>query len=261
MVVAGANKGLSNAFQLSAFYCHFDGTRFDNCPDGHNWNGNANWDINGATTNNENLVISFETPYTGDPFCAVSFENEWVHHRMDTYATGVTIVIADSGGNAKMWSTVNSWMMVTCYGTNALEINDISSEFGQLAAGVIVPSAHRDLEKQYMFSGFYCHFDGTRFDECPDGHVWGAIANFDMDAASASGNTLTVHFASSYMGDPFCRVSFEDVWVHHTQDSFPGGVNIAIADSGGQAMQWSGVSTWLMMVCHGTTADAANAGR
>ena len=64
---------------------------------------------------------------------------------MDTYATGVTIVIADSGGNAKMWSTVNSWMMVTCYGTNALEISDISSEFGQLAE-LIMNFAHDFLD-------------------------------------------------------------------------------------------------------------------
>ena len=41
-----------------------------------------------------------------------------------------------------------------CYGTSNVEPADTSATFGQLATSVVVPSAHRDLQKAYMFSGF-----------------------------------------------------------------------------------------------------------
>ena len=114
VVVPEANNGLLNAFQFSGFYCHFDGTRFDNCPNEHNWHGNANLNMDGATVSGNSLVVNFVEPFEGDPFCAVSFENIWVHHRMDTYPTGVTIWIADASEQPKQWSSVASWMMLMC---------------------------------------------------------------------------------------------------------------------------------------------------
>ena len=103
-----------NVSLFQGFYCHFDGTRFDNCPNEHNWHGNANLNMDGATVSGNSLVVNFVEPFEGDPFCAVSFENIWVHHRMDTYPTGVTIWIADASEQPKQWSSVASWMMLMC---------------------------------------------------------------------------------------------------------------------------------------------------
>ena len=79
----------------------------------------------------------------------------------------------------------------------------------------------------------YCHWDGTRFgktvipsrfgracrlanlnsgaisDNCPDAHVWAAVANFNTDAASVSddGLRLIIPFTETYSGNPFCWVN------------------------------------------------------
>lgn len=266
IVVPSANGGRENAFQFSGFYCHWDPELLsftDNegagCQMSHTWGGNANFAMDSVVVNEDSLAISFLEPFDGDPFCAVSFEGVWLHHRMDSYASGVTIWIADTSETPKRWAdpTVGTWMMVMCYGTSSIQPLETSSAFGQLPSHVLIPSANSDLEKAYMFSGFYCHWDGTRFDDCPDGHVWDGVANFDMEQSSADGNGLVVKFDNRFAGDPFCRVQFESVHLHHRQDTFAAGVRIYIADSSGDEKAWSDVETWMMVQCHGSSPNDA----
>ena len=94
-------------------------------------------------------------------------------------------------------------------------------------------------------------------DNCPDGHVWDASANFKMGLSAAAGSSLEVVFSKPYAGDPFCRVSFENVWLHHQQDSHASGLTIRIADSNGADKPWSDVQTWMMVMCHGSTPEDA----
>ena len=117
-------------------------------------------------------------PYNGDPFCIVSFESVWLHHRTDTRGGEVQIWIADSDGGDKPWSEVETWMQIMCahharltcfhttsshsrraadrcYGTSSLPVSTTvpDSSFGQLPAGSIIPTAPVDLMQSYQYSG------------------------------------------------------------------------------------------------------------
>ena len=92
-------------------------------------------------------------PYNGDPFCIVSFESVWLHHRTDTRGGEVQIWIADSDGGEKPWSEVETWMQIMCYGTSSLPVSTTvpDSSFGQMPAGSIIPTAPVDLMQSYQY--------------------------------------------------------------------------------------------------------------
>ena len=264
---------LGKAFQFAGLYCHYSGGTavnggggFDDCPNVHVYDGNANFDtasanvrtIGGRQINAHELTIRFAVAFDSDPVCTVMFENVWVHHKVHTDARSIRISIADHDEQEVPWATVNSWMQVTCYGLSAASgvyMAATPPTFGQLSSGVVVPNARADLGVPYAFSALYCNWNGNgmRCDNLGGSrHAWGGLANFQA-TATASGNALEVLFTAEYAGDPFCRVSFEDVWLHHRQDTYPDGLTIFIADSNGNDVDWSTQSTDLQIICHGTS--------
>ena len=108
----------------------------------------------------------------------------------------------------------------------------------------------------------YCTVTAGRMDPTCAGafgappHAWGGKANFAPAETVVDGNSLRVVFVKPYIGDPFCRVSFEDVYVHHRQDTYPTGLNIMIADSNGQDVPWSTITTDIQIICHGVAISS-----
>ena len=119
-----ANSDLDKAFQLSGIYCHWSGSqnKFDDCPTAHSWSGVANMAVADAAADGVGLTVPFQVPYTPALSCV---------HTTSSHSRRA----ADR-----------------CYGTSNVEPADTSAAFGQLATSVVVPSAHRDLQKAYMFS-------------------------------------------------------------------------------------------------------------
>ena len=141
-------------------YCHWNGATksFDVCPyrgmegyaTGHNFNGEANFDHTVVEVSGNALRVDFVKPYAGEPLCWVSFENEWVHHRMDTFTLGVRIFLANTDGTDRDWSTVTSYMQIVCHGSGLDRV--YSGSFG-MPSGIVVPSANSDLDKAFQLSG------------------------------------------------------------------------------------------------------------
>eukprot|EP01045_Picozoa_sp_COSAG04_P000891 COSAG04_NODE_26_length_37184_cov_14.641149_11_plen_333_part_00 len=240
----------------------------------------------------------FSKPYAGDPFCRVSFENVWLHHQQDSHASGLTIRIADSNGADKPWSDVQTWMMVMCHGSTPEDACTVppgacdcsgarpdecgvcggsgppeggTCWFGpKMRTGAIVPRANADLDRSYQTSGLYCHWNGATksFDVCPyrgmegyaTGHNFNGEANFDHAVVEVSGNALRVDFVKPYAGEPLCWVSFENEWVHHRMDTFTLGVRIFLANTDGTDRDWSTVTSYMQIVCHGSGLDRVYSG-
>ena len=205
------------------------------------------------------LTVNFKVPYIGDPLCWVSFEDEWLHHRIDTFALGVRVFIADTAGQDRSWSTVNSHVQIVCHGSGVETVE--TGSFG-MPSQLIVPNAVGDLEKPFQITGLYCHWDGTRFDNCPAGHSWGGVANMaPNNAVNDPGRPekLNVPFQVPFHGDPFCVVSFENVWLHLRTNAAEGEIVIFIADETGAAKPWLEVNSWMQILCYGTSTLPSSA--
>ena len=264
-IIPSADADLEKGFMFAGLYCHYErAAGFDNCPDVHVYDGAANFDtgsaaVRGGVTNI--LTIPFSVPFASDPMCIVLFENVWLHHRVHTDPTSVTITIADENEQPAPWVGVSTWMQVACYGV-ATATPPGETTFGQMGSSTIVPNAAADLDAPYAFSAMYCTVTAGRMDPTCAGtfgappHAWGGKANFAPAETVVDGNSLRVVFVKPYIGDPFCRVSFEDVYVHHRQDTYPTGLNIMIADSNGQDVPWSTITTDIQIICHGVAVSS-----
>ena len=81
VVIPQANSDLNKAMQLSGLYCHWSADNFDQCPDGHVWDGVANFAVDDIRVDGNMLSIPFVESYQGDALCFVTFENVNLHHR------------------------------------------------------------------------------------------------------------------------------------------------------------------------------------
>ena len=216
VVVPMANAHLNKAYQTSGLYCLWDGSAnaFASCPyrgmtgyaTGHGFNGEANMNHLAIEKEGNALRVDFVKPFIGDPFCWVSFEGVWVHHRIDSFPLGVRIFLADTNGNDMDWSTVHSHVQIVCHGAGVENVE--AGSFG-MPSQLVIPSASSDLDKPFQLTGLYCHWSGAAggFDNCPNAHSWAGVANMDPPGPgaavmNAAGTGLFVPFMVPFSGGP-----------------------------------------------------------
>ena len=116
-VVANPLADADRPYRLSLLYCHWSSTRFSSCSSlDHSYGGNANFRISSTVVSGRLLTIPFQSPYSKEPICSVTFENVAVFALLDTQRPSIVISLRDSGGGFKDWSTVSSWIYVICHG-------------------------------------------------------------------------------------------------------------------------------------------------
>jgi hypothetical protein len=120
------------------------------------------------------------------------------------------------------------------------------------SAVVANPAAHAD--RPYRVSLCYCHWSGQKggFTHCwAAGHSYGGNANFQITSASASGGPLKMPFQSPYLKEPMCSVTFESIASFGLIDTSTGGIRIFLKAPDGSHRNWSAVTTWMQVICHG----------
>ena len=115
---------------------------------------------------------------------------------------------------------------------------------------MINPAA--DSKPTYGISAMYCLWDHVTqtFSYCDADASWAGNANFDVDAAFAAGNLLTIPFQSAYSGRPVCSVEFDPALLWRRVITHPDRVELVVRDTAGDEWDWHG-SPWVEMICHG----------